>query len=113
MKRSVMAAAAAAALVAITGAASAQSYPNRSVRMVSAFAPGGGSDVALRIVAQKLNESGWPSVVVENRTGGGGVVAAMAVKQAPPDGYTLLQADASSFGINVTLVPDLPYDPLK
>jgi len=113
MKRSVMAAATAAALVAITGAASAQSYPNRSVRMISAFAPGGGSDVALRIVAQKLAESGWPSVVVENRTGGSGVVAAMAVKQAEPDGYTLLQADASSFGINVTLVPDLPYDPLK
>lgn len=114
MKRSgIMAATAAALLIAGMSAALAQGYPNKSVRMISAFAPGGGSDVALRIVAQKLTEAGWPSVVVENRTGGGGVVAAMAVKQSPADGYTLLQADASSFGINVTLVPDLPYDPLK
>jgi tripartite-type tricarboxylate transporter receptor subunit TctC len=92
---------------------SAQTYPNRPVKMISAFAPGGGSDIGLRIVAQKLMEGGWPSVVVENRPGGGGVVAAEVAKQAAPDGYTILQADMSAFAINVTLVLDLPYDPLK
>src|SRR3954447_7717823 len=60
--------------------ASAQPYPNKPVRFISAFSPGGGSEIALRILAQKLTESGWPSAVVENRPGGGGVVAAMAAK---------------------------------
>jgi tripartite-type tricarboxylate transporter receptor subunit TctC len=101
------------ACLALAGPSFAQNYPNKPVKFISAFAPGGGSDVALRIVAQKLMESGWPSPIVENRTGGSGVVAAMAAKQAPPDGYTLLQSDATAFGINVSLMPDLPYDPLK
>jgi tripartite-type tricarboxylate transporter receptor subunit TctC len=89
-----------------------QTYPNRPVKFICAFAPGGGSDVALRIVAQGLVETGWPSVVVENRPGGGGVVAALAGRQSPPDGYTILQADAAAFAINVTLMPGLPYDPV-
>lgn len=90
-----------------------QTYPERPVKLICAFAPGGGSDVALRIVAQELVESGWPSVVVENRPGGGGVVAALAARQSPPDGYTILQADEAAFAINVTLMPGLPYDPVK
>jgi tripartite-type tricarboxylate transporter receptor subunit TctC len=83
------------------------------VRFISAFAPGGGSEIALRIVAQKLIDNGWPSVVVENRPGGGGVVAAQATRQSPPDGYTILQADAAAFAINVSLIPNLPYDPVN
>ena len=69
--------------------------------------------MALRIVAQELVESGWPSVVVENRPGGGGVVAALAARQSPPDGYTILQADEAAFAINVTLMAGLPYDPVN
>src|SRR5215470_3283317 len=84
--------------------AQAQTYPNKPVRFISAFAPGGGSEIALRIVAQKLMERGWPSVVIENRPGGGGVVAAQVVRHSPPDGYTILQADAAAFAINVTLI---------
>jgi tripartite-type tricarboxylate transporter receptor subunit TctC len=87
-------------------------YPDRPVKFICAFAPGGGSDVALRIVTQGLVDTGWPSVVVENRPGGGGVVAALAARQAPADGYTILQADAAAFAINVTLIPGLPYDPV-
>ena len=94
------------------GSAGGQTYPDRPVKLICAFAPGGGSDVALRIVAQGLVETGWPSVVVENRPGGGGVVAALAARQSPPDGYTILQADAAAFAINVTLMPGLPYDPV-
>ena len=51
--------------------------------------------------------------MIENRPGGGGVVAAQVVRQSPPDGYTILQADAAAFAINVTLIPDLPYDPVN
>jgi tripartite-type tricarboxylate transporter receptor subunit TctC len=100
-------------LVALALPAHAQTYPNKPVRFISAFAPGGGSEIALRIVAQKLIDSGWPSVVVENRPGGGGVVAAQATRQSPPDGYTILQADAAAFAINVSLIPNLPYDPVN
>ncbi len=100
-------------LLALALPVRAQTYPSKPVRFISAFAPGGGSEIALRIVAQKLIESGWPSVVVENRPGGGGVVAAQAARQSLPDGYTILQADAAAFAINVTLIPDLPYDPVN
>jgi tripartite-type tricarboxylate transporter receptor subunit TctC len=100
-------------LVALALPAHAQTYPNKPVRFISAFAPGGGSEIALRIVAQKLIDNGWPSVVVENRPGGGGVVAAQATRQSPPDGYTILQADAAAFAINVSLIPNLPYDPVN
>jgi tripartite-type tricarboxylate transporter receptor subunit TctC len=102
-----------AASVAFAAQAFSQTYPSRPVKMIVAFSPGGSSDIGLRIIQQKLIDNGWPSIIVENRPGGGGVVAAEAVKQAAPDGYTLLQADASAFAINVTLLPDLPYDPLK
>ncbi|MGB7834838.1 MAG: tripartite tricarboxylate transporter substrate binding protein [Xanthobacteraceae bacterium] len=102
-----------AACAAFSLPVQAQTYPNKPVKFVSAFAPGGGSEIALRIVGQKLMERGWPSVVIENRPGGGGVVAAQVVRQSPPDGYTILQADAAAFAINVTLIPDLPYDPVN
>jgi tripartite-type tricarboxylate transporter receptor subunit TctC len=102
-----------AACAALALPAHAQTYPNKPVRFISAFAPGGGSEIALRIVAQKLIDNGWPSAVVENRPGGGGVVAAQAARQSPPDGYTILQADAAAFAINVTLIPNLPYDPVN
>ena len=68
---------------------------------------------AVRLVTQKVTESGWPSLVVDNRPGGAGTVAALATKQAPPDGYTLMLAALSTHAINVSLMPDLKYDPLK
>ena len=101
------------AFLALALPAQAQTYPSKPVKFISAFAPGGGSEIALRIVAQKLMEGGWPSAVIENRPGGGGVVAAQAARQSAPAGYTILQADAAAFAINVTLIPDLPYDPVN
>jgi len=101
-----------AACAVLSLPAHAQTYPNKPVKFVSSFAPGGDSEIALRIVGQKLMARGWPSVVIENRPGGG-VVAAQVVRHSPPDGYTILQADSSSFAINVTLIPDLPYDPVN
>ncbi|MGZ5826938.1 MAG: Bug family tripartite tricarboxylate transporter substrate binding protein [Xanthobacteraceae bacterium] len=102
-----------AGLLVVSSVAQAQKFPNGPIKVVTAYAAGGSSDIGLRIVAQKLTESGWPSVIVENRPGGGGTVAAQVVKQAPPDGYTLLQSDISGFAINKTLLPDFPYDPIK
>jgi tripartite-type tricarboxylate transporter receptor subunit TctC len=68
----------------------AASYPNRTVRIVVGFAAGGGNDIIARIVGQKLQEDFGQPVIVENKAGGGGSVAALAVMRAPPDGYTPL-----------------------
>lgn len=100
--------------LALSFAAQAQTYPNKPVKFVSGYAPGGSSDIGIRLVTQKLSETaGWPAAVIENRPGGGGVVAAEVVRQAPPDGYTLFLSDISALAINVTLAPNLPYDPVK
>ena len=91
----------------------ASGYPTQPIRLLVPFAPGGGMESAVRLVTQKVTESGWPSLVVDNRPGGAGTVAALATKQAQPDGYTLMLAALSTHAINVSLVPDLKYDPLK
>src|ERR1700687_809110 len=72
------------------GPAAAPSYPNRVVKIVVPFAPGGGTDVMARIIAQKLYEAWAQPVVVENRTGAGGIIGADAVAKSSPDGYTFL-----------------------
>src|ERR1043166_840640 len=92
----------------IGGEAAAQSYPNKPIRMLVGFAVGGAVDVTARIVAQKFSEQLGQQVVVENRTGAGGVIASDAVAKAPPDGYTLLMLSISD-----TVLPalrKLPYD---
>jgi tripartite-type tricarboxylate transporter receptor subunit TctC len=91
----------------------ASGYPNQPIRLLVPFAPGGGMESAVRLVMQKVTESGWPAIVVDNRPGGAGTIAALATKQAPPDGYTLMLIALSTHAINVSLVPDLKYDPLK
>lgn len=101
------------ALAALGGVAHAQGYPNKPVRFISAYAPGGGAEVGLRLLGAKLQEAGWPSVVIENRPGGGGAVGALATLQSAADGYTIFQCDATSFAINVTLMKQISYDPLK
>jgi tripartite-type tricarboxylate transporter receptor subunit TctC len=103
---------AAAASLVFTAGAQAQDYPNKPVKFISGYAPGGSSDIGIRLVTQKMTENGWPSAVIENRPGGGGVVAAEIVKQAPPDGYTLYQSDITAMAINIAL-GSVPYDPVK
>src|SRR5262249_14490072 len=89
---------------------SAQAYPSRPVTILVPFAPGGSTDVAARLVAQALQPALGVPVVVDNRTGAGGVVGWGAAARAAPDGYTLLSLERS-FAIAASLIPNLPYDP--
>ena len=97
----------------LAGAALAQPYPNRSVRLLVPFPPGSGSDVAARSIAQQLSATLGQAFVVENKPGAGGSIAAMEVVRAAPDGYTLLVGSSSSLAANVALLKNMPYDPAK
>src|SRR3954447_1114840 len=77
-------------LLALVATASAQSYPERVVRIINPFPPGGSVDITARLLAQKLSESLPPQVIVENRAGASGNAGAEAVAKSEPDGYTLL-----------------------
>jgi tripartite-type tricarboxylate transporter receptor subunit TctC len=90
----------------------AQSFPSRPLRFVVGFAPGGSTDIIARLIAQKLSESMGQPVVVENRTGANGNIAAEATAKAPPDGYTVLVA-ANGLTINPSLYRQIAYNPVK
>ena len=96
----------------VTNAAFAQSYPNKPIRLIVPAAPGGGSDFVARMVGEKLSATFGQPVVVDNRPGAGGNIAAEAVAKAPPDGYTLIIVN-SSHASNVNLYRKLSYDPVK
>ena len=91
------------------GAAFAQTYPTRPIRLVVASSPGGGSDILARSLAQKLTEDLGQQVVVDNRGGASGVIGTDIVAKAPPDGYTLLIIQPS-LTINPSMIKKLPYD---
>ena len=93
--------------------AAAQGYPDRPLRLVVPFAPGGGVDFMGRLMARKLNESLGQSVVVDNRSGAGGVLGVELVAKAAPDGHTLTVTNNSSHGANQALNPKLPYDTIR
>jgi tripartite-type tricarboxylate transporter receptor subunit TctC len=99
-----------AALLACTCPAGADDYPSRPIRILVPYAPGGVSDIAARLVGQKLTETLGQSVYVENRPGGNGFVALSAVARAPADGYTLVVGTIGEFAINPALYKDVPYD---
>lgn len=101
------AAIAALALIGISGA-SAQTYPSKPIRVVVGFAPGGGTDVTARLIAQKMSAQLGQPVVVENRPGAAGSIAAEQVAKSPPDGYRLLMVASTTF-IYAVLKPNLPY----
>ena len=84
-------------------------YPEKPIRVVVPYAPGGASDILARVIGQKLSESLKQSVVVENKPGAGGAIGADLVAKAPPDGYTLLLADVAVYTIAPALYPKLPY----
>ena len=106
------------ALAAITTAvgspfAMAQAaYPSKPITLVVTYPPGGGADAMARLIGPKMGEALGQSVVIENKPGAGGQIGAAAVAKAAPDGYTLM-LDASSFSVNPSLYPKLPYDSAK
>jgi len=101
----------AAALIA--SSAQGELLSPRPISVIIPFTPGASADTLQRIVARKVTEDTGQVLVVESRPGGGGVIAAAAVKQAQPDGHTLLQANSATHAANVALYSNLPYDPIK
>jgi tripartite-type tricarboxylate transporter receptor subunit TctC len=98
----------------LCGAVSAQTsvWPSKALTMIVSYPPGGGADAMARLIAPKLSEALGQTVVVENKPGASGQIAASAVAKAPADGYTLL-LDASSFSVNPSLYPKISYDSEK
>jgi tripartite-type tricarboxylate transporter receptor subunit TctC len=94
-------------------AQSAQSYPNKPIRVVVPFPPGGPTDLVARLVGNKLAERWSQPVLVENRAGAGGTIGAEIVARAAPDGYTLVMGSTANMAVNVTLFKKLSYDPIK
>jgi tripartite-type tricarboxylate transporter receptor subunit TctC len=110
---SVRALAAAGCVLLTTIAAAAGDYPDRTIRVVVPFAPAGVTDVVARVVFERVSRSVGQSIVIDNRPGAGGTIAVDQVVNAPADGYTLVMADPSgSLPANVTLYPDLKFNPL-
>jgi tripartite-type tricarboxylate transporter receptor subunit TctC len=103
----------AAALLAGSIPASAQPYPNRPLRIVVPFPPGGGTDIGTRIVAQKLQEAWGQAVIVENKPGAAGIVGTELTAKSAPDGYTFMMGNIGTHAINVSLYKKLAYDPVK
>ena len=103
----------AAPLAAALPAAHAQSFPDRTVRIIVPFAAGNTLDTALRQVAEEFKKDTGQSLVVENKPGGSGIIAAQSVMAAPADGYTLLLANTSMLTINPHTFAKLPYDAEK
>ncbi|MGZ5811384.1 MAG: Bug family tripartite tricarboxylate transporter substrate binding protein [Xanthobacteraceae bacterium] len=90
-----------------------ETFPSRPITVVVPFPPGGSADPLMRVIGQKLSESLKQSIVIDNKGGGGGNIAAKVVKQSAPDGYTLFMANMSTHAVNVALYSDLGFDPIK
>ena len=99
------------AFAALTRPALAEDFPSRPITILVPLAPGGGVDFVARTIGQKLSERLGKPVLIENRPGGGTVVAAVAVAKAPPDGYTLLLTPGATLSSNTAVYKSLPYDP--
>lgn len=91
----------------------AQNWPSRALRWVVPFPAGSGTDVAARVVGQFVSTALGQPVVIDNKPGAGGSIAAMEVVRAAPDGHALLFASSSTLAANVSLLKNMPYDPLK
>jgi tripartite-type tricarboxylate transporter receptor subunit TctC len=93
--------------------AAAKDYPNRAIRIIVPFPPGGPADIVARLVGQRMSEDWGQPVVVENRAGGNTAIGAQVAARSAPDGYTLFVPMDTTMVMNPLVTPNLPYDPLK
>ena len=103
----------ATAAMIVAGVVGGQNFPSRPVTLTVGFAPGGGADTAARLIAQKLSENIGQPVVVENKAGAGGNIAAQHIAAAPPDGYTIHLTSVGPMSVAPHVVKNLPYDPQR
>ena len=113
IRRGVLAAIGAALALGPITAAAQSDYPNKPIKLIVGFAPGGSTDIVARIVAQKLGEKLGQTVIVENRAGAGGTIGADVTAKSPFDGYTLTLGTTSTHAIAAGAYSKLPYDPVK
>ena len=99
--------------VAITTAAQAQNYPNKPIRLLVPFAPGGSSDIVSRSFAAEMQKALGQTVVVESKPGGAGNIAMQEAKSSAPDGYTIILGHVGTLAVNPAMFEKLPYDPVK
>ena len=97
----------------LPGAATAETYPSRPIKLVVPFPPGGPNDIIARVVAQRMSEILGQPIIIDNRGGAGGVVGTDAVAKSAPDGYTIGIASAGAIAISASLVEKVPYDSTK
>ena len=101
-------------LAATSAAVAADAYPNKPIRVIVPFAPGGSTDIIARLVTTRMSQELGQPMVVENKAGAGGAIGATEAARAEPDGYTLSIATVSTMAVNSACRPDdLPYDPIK
>jgi tripartite-type tricarboxylate transporter receptor subunit TctC len=96
-------------LASFTGVTFGQAYPNKPIKLVVGFAPGGAADYVARSIGEPLGRALGQTVIIENKAGGGSSIAANSVAKATPDGYTILIASPSSISVNPTLNPKIGY----
>jgi tripartite-type tricarboxylate transporter receptor subunit TctC len=99
-------------LAALAGAAAAQPFPIKPIRIIVGYTAGGGNDIIARVVGAKMAEGLGQQVLIENRAGAQGIIAAEYVAKSPPDGYTLLMAPTGPMAINPAIYSKLPYSPV-
>lgn len=102
-----------AGLLILVVASASAAYPDKPIRIVVPYPPGGGADITARPIAQKLSELWGVPVVIENRGGASGMIGAEMVANAPADGYTILLSASAEVALNAALFPKMPYDPIK